>query len=142
MLKGTLDDFTLSDIFRLTALAKKTGRLEVERRNGSGRVYFREGEVYHAESTKSKELLGSKLTRSGRVTEKQLRRAVIDQEQTGRRLGELLIEQGAVEEEADRVGGPQPDRGRRVRLVALGPRRVRVGARRRDRCRGAPDGLR
>jgi len=99
VLKGTLDDFTLSDIFRLTALAKKTGRLEVERRNGSGRVYFREGEVYHAESTKSKELLGSKLTRSGRVTEKQLRRAVIDQEQTGRRLGELLIEQGAVEEE-------------------------------------------
>ena len=99
MLKGTLDDFTLSDIFRLTALAKKTGRLDVERRTGSGRVYFREGEVYHAESTKSKELLGSKLTRSGRVTDKQLRRAVIDQEQTGRRLGELLIEQGAVEEE-------------------------------------------
>jgi len=99
VLKGTLDDFTLSDIFRLTALAKKTGRLDVERRTGSGRVYFREGEVYHAESTKSKELLGSKLTRSGRVTDKQLRRAVIDQEQTGRRLGELLIEQGAVEEE-------------------------------------------
>jgi len=99
VLKGTLDDFTLSDIFRLTALAKKTGRLEVERRTGSGRVYFREGDVYHAESTKSKELLGSKLTRSGRVTEKQLRRAVIEQEQTGRRLGELLIEQGAVEED-------------------------------------------
>jgi hypothetical protein len=99
VLKGTLDDFTLSDIFRLTALAKKTGRLDVERRTGSGRVYFRDGDVYHAESTKSKELMGSKLTRSGRVTEKQLRRAVIEQEQTGRRLGELLIEQGAVEEE-------------------------------------------
>jgi hypothetical protein len=99
VLKGTLDDFTLSDIFRLTALAKKTGRLEVERRTGSGRVYFRDGEVYHAESTKSQELLGRKLTRSGRVTEKQLRRAVIDQEQTGRRLGDILIEQGVVEEE-------------------------------------------
>ena len=99
MLKGTLDDFTLSDIFRLTALAKKTGRLDVERRTGSGRVYFRDGDVYHAESTKSTELLGRKLTRSGRVTEKQLRRAVIEQEQTGRRLGELLIEQGAVEED-------------------------------------------
>ena len=101
MLKGTLDDFTLSDIFRLTALAKKTGRLEVERRTGSGRVYFRDGDVYHAESTKSKELLGSKLTRSGRVTEKQLRQAVIEHEQTGRRLGEVLVEQGAVE--ADQI---------------------------------------
>jgi hypothetical protein len=101
VLKGTLDDFTLSDIFRLTALAKKTGRLEVERRTGSGRVYFRDGDVYHAESTKSKELLGSKLTRSGRVTEKQLRHAVIEHEQTGRRLGEVLVEQGAVE--ADQI---------------------------------------
>jgi len=101
VLKGTLDDFTLSDIFRLTALAKKTGRLEVERRTGSGRVYFRDGDVYHAESTKSKELLGSKLTRSGRVTEKQLRNAVIEHEQTGRRLGEVLVEQGAVE--ADQI---------------------------------------
>jgi hypothetical protein len=99
VLKGTLDDFTLSDIFRLTALAKKTGRLEVERRTGSGRVYFRDGDVYHAESTKSKELLGSKLTRSGRVTEKQLRQAVIEHEQTGRRLGEVLVEQGSVDAE-------------------------------------------
>jgi hypothetical protein len=99
VLKGTLDDFTLSDIFRLTALAKKTGRLEVERRTGSGRVYFRDGEVYHAESTKSQELLGSKLTRSGRVTEQQLRRAVIEHEQTGRRLGDVLIEQGVVDKE-------------------------------------------
>lgn len=99
MLKGTLDDFTLSDIFRLTALAKKTGRLEVERRTGSGRVYFRDGEVYHAESTKSQELLGNKLTRSGRLTERQLSRAVVAQEQTGRRLGEVLIEQGVVDQE-------------------------------------------
>ena len=99
MLKGTLDDFSLPDIFRLTALANKTGRLEVERRNGSGRVYFREGEVYYAESTKSKERLGRKLTRSGWVTDRQLRRAVVEHEQTGRRVGEILVEQGAVEQE-------------------------------------------
>ncbi|CAN5702014.1 hypothetical protein BH20ACT23_BH20ACT23_06810 [soil metagenome] len=99
MLKGTLDDFSLPDIFRLTALANKTGRLEVERRNGSGRVYFRDGEVYYAESTKSKERLGRKLTRSGWVTDRQLTRAIVEHEQTGRRVGEVLIEQGAVEEE-------------------------------------------
>jgi len=89
----------LPDIFRLTALANKTGRLEVERRNGSGRVYFRDGEVYYAESTKSKEQLGRKLTRSGWVTDRQLTRAVVEHEQTGRRVGEILVEQGAVESE-------------------------------------------
>ncbi|HZK51112.1 MAG TPA: DUF4388 domain-containing protein [Actinomycetota bacterium] len=99
MLKGTLDDFSLPDIFRLTALAKKTGRLEVERRTGSGRIYFRDGDVYYAESTKSKEPLGRKLIRSGWVTERQLRRAVVEQEQTGRRVGEILIAQSAVDEE-------------------------------------------
>jgi len=99
LLKGTLDDFTLSDIFRLTALAKKTGRLEVERRNGSGRVYFRDGDVYYAESTKSKERLGRKLTRSGWLTDRQLNRAVVEQEQTGRRLGEILVGHGAVDDD-------------------------------------------
>jgi hypothetical protein len=99
VLKGTLDDFSLPDIFRLAALANKTGRLEVERRNGSGRVYFRDGEVYYAESTKSKERLGRKLTRSGWVTDEQLRRAMVEHEQTGRRVGEILVGQGAVEEE-------------------------------------------
>ena len=99
MLKGTLDDFSLPEIFRLTSHVKKTGRLEVERRNGSGRVYFREGEVYYAESTKSKEQLGRKLMRSGRVTEEQLRSAIDENEATGRRVGEILVERGAVEVE-------------------------------------------
>jgi len=29
MLKGTLDDFTLPDMFRLMSFSKKTGRLDV-----------------------------------------------------------------------------------------------------------------
>ena len=99
MLKGTLDDFSLPEIFRLTSHVKKTGRLEVERRNGSGRVYFRDGEVYYAESTKSKEQLGRKLMRSGRVTEEQLRDAIDENEATGKRVGEILVERGAVEVE-------------------------------------------
>lgn len=97
MLKGTLDDFSLPEIFRLTSHVKKTGRLEVERRNGSGRVYFRDGDVYYAESTKSKEPLGRKLMRSGRVNEEQLRSAIDENEATGKRVGEILVERGDVE---------------------------------------------
>jgi len=98
VLKGTLDDFSLPDIFRLTSHAKKTGRLDVERRNGSGRVYFREGEVYYAESTKSREPLGQKLIRSGWITEEQLRHAVETSVKTTQRVGEVLVEQGSAEE--------------------------------------------
>ncbi|MGH2750408.1 MAG: DUF4388 domain-containing protein [Actinomycetota bacterium] len=98
MLKGTLDDFILPDVFRLASHAGKTGRLEVERRNGSGRVYFRDGDVYFAESTKSKEPLGRKLVRSGWITEKQLERAIEAHEETGERLGEILVNHGIVEE--------------------------------------------
>lgn len=97
MLKGTLDDFSLPEIFRLTSHVKKTGRLEVERRNGSGRVYFRDGDVYYAASTKSKEPLGRKLMRSGRVNEEQLRSAIDENEATGKRVGEILVERGDVE---------------------------------------------
>ena len=78
MLKGTLDDFTLPDVFRLTFHARKTGRLDVERRSGSGRVFFREGEVYFAESTKSKEPLGQKLVRARALTQQQLERALAE----------------------------------------------------------------
>ena len=38
MLKGTLDDFTLPDVFRLMSFAKKTGCVDVVRSAGAGLV--------------------------------------------------------------------------------------------------------
>ena len=72
MLKGTLDDFTLADVFRLLSLAKRTGKLDVERSAGHGRVFFRDGEIYYADSSLTKEPLGKKLIRAQVVTETQL----------------------------------------------------------------------
>src|ERR671915_600584 len=76
MLKGTLDDFTLPDIFRLMSLAKRIGALEVQRSAGSGKVYFRDGEVYFAESSLARTPLGQKLVSSGVITETQLMKAL------------------------------------------------------------------
>lgn len=45
MLKGTLDDFTLSDVLRLVAAARRTGCLDVTRDGGGGRLWFRDGAV-------------------------------------------------------------------------------------------------
>lgn len=99
MLRGTLDDFTLPDIFRLMSLSKKTGSLQVERSAGQGKVWFRDGEVYYAESSLSKEPLGQKLVRSKALTEGQLRKALDQHAGSGKRLGEVLLESGMVDED-------------------------------------------
>lgn len=96
MLSGTLDDFTLADIFRLLSWAKRTGSLQVERRAGTGRVLFRSGEVYYAESSLAREPLGQKLIRAGALTEGQLRRALDEHAANGKRVGQILVEKGDV----------------------------------------------
>jgi hypothetical protein len=99
MLKGTLDDFTLPDIFRLMSLSKKTGALEVQRSAGSGKVYFRDGEVYFAESSLTGTPLGQKLVRSGVITETQLMKALDLHKEKGLRLGDVLVAEDIVERE-------------------------------------------
>ena len=96
MLRGSLDDFTLPDIFRLMSFAKKTGRLGVTRSAGDGKVYFREGEVYFAESSLSKEPLGQKLVRSRALSDGQLMKALDEHKASGERLGTVLVRLGAV----------------------------------------------
>lgn len=96
MLKGTLDDFSLQDIFRLTAWAARSGKLEVQRRAGSGRVFFRDGEIYFAESSVSREPLGQKLIWAGAVTQNQLQKALTENVKTGQRVGDILLDTKAV----------------------------------------------
>lgn len=99
MLKGTLDDFTLPDVFRLMSFAKKTGRVDVVRSAGQGKVYFRDGEVYFAESSLSKEPLGQKLVRARAITDGQLMKALDEQASSGERLGNVLLRSGLVTED-------------------------------------------
>lgn len=48
MLTGTLDDFTLADVLRLVAGARRTGSLAVARDEGAGELHFRDGVVSRA----------------------------------------------------------------------------------------------
>lgn len=96
MLKGTLDDFSLADIFRLMSIARRTGKLEVVRSAGLGKVFVREGEVYYAESSLVREPLGQKLIRSGALTEGALMKALDENAASGKRVGEVLVDSGAI----------------------------------------------
>jgi hypothetical protein len=99
MLRGTIDDFSMPDIFRLLSFTKKTGKLLVWRSAGDGKVFFRDGEVYFAQSSLKKEPLGQKLIRSGSLTEGQLRKALDINASTGQRVGEILLDQSAITED-------------------------------------------
>jgi hypothetical protein len=99
MLKGTIGNFTLPDIFRLLSFTNKTGRLEVVRSAGDGRVFFLDGDVCFAQSSFKHELLGQRLIAAGALTESDLKRALDTNAQTGERLGRILLAQGSISEE-------------------------------------------
>jgi hypothetical protein len=99
MLRGSLDDFSLADVFKLLSFSKKTGRLELRRKAGMGRVYFRDGEVYFAESSLSREPLGQKLIRGHSLTEGHLRQALDENAETGERVGQILLREGWITSE-------------------------------------------
>lgn len=99
MLKGSLEEFALPDIFRLLSLTKRTGKLDVQRAAGSGTVYFKAGDVYFAECSLTREPLGQKLIRAGVLTERALMAALDEHAETGRRVGEILVARGEINQE-------------------------------------------
>ena len=96
-MQGTLDDFDLRYVFRFLSGARKTGKLSVAGPSASGRVFFRDGDVYHAESDLRREGFGRKLVKAGKITEQQLGATLDRSAATGRGLGEGLLDQGLIE---------------------------------------------
>lgn len=104
-LEGNLKDFSLADMFRLLAKGGKTGTLHVERDGADGKVCFKSGAVVFASSAGHKENLGKRLAKAGVITDKQLRQAlglqkIQKKEKADRRLGQILIDEGYVEQPA------------------------------------------
>ncbi|MCL4554519.1 MAG: DUF4388 domain-containing protein, partial [Actinobacteria bacterium] len=97
-LRGNLRDFSLPDVFQLITFSKKTGVLRIARSDGPlGSVWFRDGEVFFAQSNWRVELLGERLVQAGRITPPALARALEIADSTaqqGRRLGQSLVDDG------------------------------------------------
>lgn len=100
MLEGTLDTFTLPDIFQLLAFTKKTGCLHLDQDGASGRVWFKDGEVFFAVASSGRLMLGKRLVGAGLVGTDEVKEALSkQQDRQGVRLGRILLEMGAVDEE-------------------------------------------
>lgn len=98
-IEGPLKELGIHDVFQLLDLSRKTGILRVssQLRQNAGTVVFDQGAVVAAEIKSNPHPLGGVLLQAGKVREEDLQRAR-DMQKGGdkRRLGEVLIEIGAV----------------------------------------------
>ncbi|HEY3452199.1 MAG TPA: DUF4388 domain-containing protein [Myxococcales bacterium] len=101
-LSGTLKDFGIADIFQLIGQQQKTGVLHLSEKDDEVHVSFKDGNIVRAESAtrKKKELLGDMLVRAGLISGRGLDEALNEQKRTLKRLGDILVAQGAVDRSA------------------------------------------
>lgn len=75
-LEGSLDAFSLPDIFALLAMTKKTGALELSGAKSRGVVHFTSGAITGAVSDVSRQALGRRLVAAGALADQALAEAV------------------------------------------------------------------
>ncbi len=97
-LSGTLKDFGIADILQLIGHQTKTGRLTLKASEEEVEVFFVDGNVVFAseKARKSSNLLGGLLLRADLLSQDQLDDALATQQRTLKRLGDVLIESGAL----------------------------------------------
>ncbi|MCW2679024.1 MAG: hypothetical protein JWM62_425 [Frankiales bacterium] len=103
-LEGTLDAFSLPDIFQLLSFTKKTGTLHLRRETAHGAVHLREGAVTGARADVARQELGRRLLGSGLVDDQAL--AAAAEELAGDSalsLAQLLAEKGGLDVEQVRA---------------------------------------
>jgi hypothetical protein len=101
-IEGPLKELGIHDVFHLLDLGSETGELTVTSRlrRNEGTIYFEEGAVVHAVIGSNPHPLGEVLLRAGRIGEADLQRARGMQHRgDSRRLGEILVDIGALSQE-------------------------------------------
>ena len=98
-IEGPLKELHIEDVFQLLDLGRKTGVLRVtsDLRQNAGTVFFENGAVVGAMIVSNPHPLGELLIRTGKVSEEAVVRArTLQRSRQDQRLGELLIEIGAI----------------------------------------------
>lgn len=100
-LVGRVEDLALPDIFQILSLSKKTGKLTLTRREGTGVIVFKKGQIIYAASDSVRDTLGNILVCRKLITESTLMAALEAQHRSpdGKRLGTILVEMGYLTKE-------------------------------------------
>ena len=98
---GLLEDLALSDILQILSLSKRTGKLTLTRREGTGVILFRQGHIIYAASDSARETLGNILVCQKHITESTLMAALEVQHRSteNQLLGQILLEKGHITQE-------------------------------------------
>lgn len=96
--EGRLEEYGLGDLFKLIEVQSKTGVLTVSTDNDTIGVSFDSGRVVNAdwETRAEGKKLGNLLSKSGKVTEEQLKEGLLRQKQTSQPLGYILVNLGFI----------------------------------------------
>ena len=99
-LEGSLEAFSLPDIFQLLSFTKKTGALRISRAGTAGVVFFSTGSVTGASSDTSRQSLGRRLVGTGLVDDDALELAVsaVEDDPASIGLAKALHDSGAVDD--------------------------------------------
>jgi hypothetical protein len=100
-LEGTLEDFSLADIFQLIGIQRKTGVLTLRRPEETIIVKFYGGQVVGADSTPKKleDRIGKVLVKTGLISLDQLKEALSYQQKTLQKIGFILVDQNFLSKE-------------------------------------------
>ena len=100
-IKGSLKEASLPDVLQLLTMGGKTGCLSVTNGQSFGYIYFEEGRIIYASLLNRRDRLGDIFVRERVINRNQLEEALETQSQTrdGRRIGEILIDGGLLDEE-------------------------------------------
>jgi len=99
-IEGPLKELGIQDVLQMLDLAQKTGILTVrsQRMMDEAVVHMLDGEIVFASRRRSMRLLGQQLLREGKLTEKELERALdMQRRDSKQRLGAILVEMGSVD---------------------------------------------
>ncbi|MDX1675993.1 MAG: DUF4388 domain-containing protein [Longimicrobiales bacterium] len=98
-IEGPLRELGVGDVLQMLELSQKTGVLTVrsQRIHDEAVVHVVEGELVFASRRRSMRLLGQQLLREGKLTDRELERALeLQREDPKQRLGAILLEMGTV----------------------------------------------
>jgi Domain of unknown function (DUF4388) len=100
-LEGTLEDFSLADIFQLIGIQRKTGILTLKNPQETVSVTFHQGMVIGADSSPKKleDRIGKVLVKTGLISQEKLKEALDCQQQTLQKIGFILVDQQYISKE-------------------------------------------
>jgi len=90
-LRSDLQTMGLPDVLQWIAAGRKTGTLHVERASVQKRIIVRDGNIFSSWSNDPRESLGQFLIRLALVSEEQLFKALLAQEEQNELIGSLLL---------------------------------------------------